>query len=315
VRKTDRGAHDRPVRAQHVGLRDPLDQGVADGLHLLRRRPARVDHREDVAAQPGDRLHARRLDAAGELLEQHVAGFAPEPVVDEVEPVEIERQDEQPGRAPTLAVERFVDGPDQLGPSQRAGQMVVRAEIGEFFVALAPLAVVPERQLHDAAGQPAVLAHLGKVRDVDENAAILRIADQRGRQRARHRDPAFRKGLLHRREHRARQHVPRLAADDAAAVRPEQQRRRHPAGSENDAILADHQSTVEIVLEDARQCVARSIGLADEKAPGLADRLGDPLAVTASGAPPPLTGCQDRHGRDAVAIRSERRSTGSGGSR
>ncbi len=178
----DIGADDRPVRADLIGS----DQPVLEDLAILRRlalRQAGMGDREGVTAEARDMQGAGGAQTAHRLLQQHVAMRMAQRVVDRLEAREVDDEDGDAFGATALRLEMGVDGVDESGARQRAGERVVRREEGQPLLGAAALGDVPEIEAGDAVARGADLA--GRDGELEHDAIVggAAIAQHRERQR------------------------------------------------------------------------------------------------------------------------------------
>ena len=142
------------------GVRSVVVDALGDQRRLVHVGDAVEQHRELVAAEPGDgvrRPHGR-LQPARDGDQQPVSHLVPERVVDELEAVEVEEEDRgRGGRVGALgAPDRLVEPVQEQHAVREAGERVVQRVVLEAL--LGPLAV---GDVGLAADDPSARAHAG----------------------------------------------------------------------------------------------------------------------------------------------------------
>ena len=118
------------------GSAEGVGHGGRDLLGLLERRDAFEQHRELVAAEPGDRVGRPRAlhQPLRGGLQQPVADVVAERVVHVLEVVEVDHQDRQPVLGAPRERDRMLDAVAEQAPVREQRQRVVERELAELVL-------------------------------------------------------------------------------------------------------------------------------------------------------------------------------------
>ena len=135
-RDADAGGHQQFVAVDQERQPECIGHGGRDLLGLLERRDALEQHRELIAAEPGDRVgRPRALDEplrGG--LQQPVADVVAERIVHVLEVVEVDHQDRQPVLGAPRERDRVLDAVAEQAPVREQRQRVVEGELAELVL-------------------------------------------------------------------------------------------------------------------------------------------------------------------------------------
>ena len=131
--------HERPAARGGKALGDPDRRVLVDEVL--------AEHHELVATEPGDRVSGADGGAQSrrQLAQQQVTDVVPAGVVDELEIIEIEEQDRDPGSRPPGPRERVLQPVQEQGAVRQAGQRIVAGLVDQLLGGEVALGHVPDR--------------------------------------------------------------------------------------------------------------------------------------------------------------------------
>ena len=130
------GGHQQLVAVDQERQPEGFGHGGRDLLGLLERRDALEQHRELIAAEPGDRVgRPRALDEPLRSgLQQPVADVVPERVVHVLEVVEVDHQDRQSVLGAPRERDSVLDAIAEQAPVRKQRQRVVEGELAKLVL-------------------------------------------------------------------------------------------------------------------------------------------------------------------------------------